>query len=152
MRWFNVFSLFVSAVHCDNREREDGARTEMGRQRDQSGQGSQRQCPHSGKVLTQNADVSYAYACAGCILSVSFFLHHRRSQSDRSFANASMRRQSNTTLKSPSHEWKATIQSPRPSQVKSSKGWWCRFPSMVFYTLTLSINITDDCNLTLFCL
>lgn len=39
----------LSAVHCNSRGWEAGAHTEVGRQRDQSGPGSQRQRPHTGQ-------------------------------------------------------------------------------------------------------
>lgn len=68
VRRFNVFPLFVSTVHRNNRGWEDGAYTEVGRQRDQSGQGSQRQCPHSGKVLTQHLiSISLCWLYSKCL-------------------------------------------------------------------------------------
>lgn len=44
-----LFVFLLAAVSCNNRRWEDGARTEVERQRDQSGQGSQRQSPHTGQ-------------------------------------------------------------------------------------------------------
>lgn len=50
--WYNKLSfvcLGLAAVHCNNRGGKDGAHTEVGRQRDQPGQGSRWQRPHTGE-------------------------------------------------------------------------------------------------------
>lgn len=157
-----LINVLLPAVHRKYWGWEDGAHTEVGRQGDQSGQGSQWKRPHTSKCLHTKYHRSSICVCACADFAhLSSSLHHRHSRSDRSFAHVAMRRHSKTQhwapLPHPHHcivplhhlkPWTTNALTPatNPGHVDGLCGC-CSFPTLFIHTvssvLTLLLTVTS---------